>query len=263
MYMSGLFDRLSLGALFLATVVVVYLAVEGGYRLAKWRRQTRAETEKDAPVGAMAAATLGLVAFMLAFTFGLAASRFELRRQTILDEANAIGTTYLRAAMLPEPERSESRRLLREYVDVRLAGVTPEKVDEAAAESTRLHSRLWAQAVAAAEKDPRSIPTGLFIQSLNEVIDLHAKRVMVGLRNRIPVVIWLALYSMAILAMMALGYHEGLSSPRRSPAVLALVLTFSAVMLLIADLDRAHAGYLRVSQQALIDLRNTFEGKTP
>ena len=263
MYLSGPLDRLSLGTLFLAMVVVVSIAVEGGYRLAKWRRRQRAETERESSVGAMVAATLGLVAFLLAFTFGLAASRFDLRRQTILDEANAIGTTYLRAAMLPEPQRSESRRLLREYVDVRLAGVTPEKVDQATLESTRLHSRLWAQAVAAAEKDPRSIPTGLFIQSLNQVIDLHSKRVMVGLRNRIPGTIWAALSFVVILAMMALGYHEGLSSPRRSPAVLALVLTLSAVMLLIADLDRAHTGFLRVSQQALIDVRNTFEGTSP
>lgn len=259
---AGLLDRLPVWMLFVATSAVVFLSVEGGYRLGVFRRR-RAETEKESSVGAMVGATLGLLAFMLAFTFGLAATRFDTRRQIVVEEANAIGTTYLRAAFLPEPERSESRRLLHEYVDVRLRGVRAEQVQKAIAESTELHARLWAQAVAAAEKDSRSIPTGLFIQSLNEVIDLHAKRVMVGLRNRIPGTIWVALYFVAILAMVEIGYHEGLTSPRRSPAVLAVVLTFSATMYLIADLDRPQEGLLRVSQQAMIDLRNSMDKSGP
>src|SRR5262249_25146411 len=119
------------------------------------------------------------------------------------------------------------------------------------------------QATAAAEKDARSVPTGLFIQSLNEMIDVHAKRVMLGLRNRIPATIWGTLYFVAILAMGAIGYQEGLSSPRRSPAVLALVLTFSAVLFLIAALDRPLEGLLRVSQQAMIDLRDSVKGASP
>jgi hypothetical protein len=262
MYHVGVLDHLPLWGLLLATVAVVFLSVEGGYRLGKLRRQ-RSEPEKESTVGATVGATLGLLAFTLAFTFGLAAARFETRRQVLLEEANAIGTTNLRAAFLPEPQRSEARRLLREYVDVRLKGVQPDKVQQAVSESNALHSRLWAHAVAAAEKDPRSIPTGLFIQSLNEVIDLHAKRVMVGLRNRIPGAIWGALYFMAVLGMAEIGYHGGLTSPKRSPAVLALVLTFSAVMFLIADLDRPQEGLLRVSQQAMIDLRLSLKESIP
>lgn len=254
----GPLDRLPLWALFLGTIAIVALAVEGGYRLGLIRRR-RSETEKESVVGAMVAATLGLVAFMLAFTFGLAATRFDARRVTILDEANAIGTTYLRAAMLPEPERSESRSLLRHYVDVRLAAVQPGQLAAAVSESSALHTRLWSQAVAAANKDPRSVPTGLFIQSLNEVIDLHSKRMMVGLRNRVPGAIWVTLYFVAILAMAEVGYHEGLTSQRRSPAVAALVLTFSAVIFLIADLDRPSEGFLTIGQQTMVDLRNSMD----
>ncbi len=103
----------------------------------------------------------------------------------LLSEANAIGTTYLRAAMLPEPMRTDTRNLLREYVDVRLEAVQPGKLEQSLSRSEELHERLWSEAVAAAEKD-RSPITGLFIQSLNEVIDLHAKRVMAGLGSRIP-----------------------------------------------------------------------------
>jgi hypothetical protein len=259
---GGLLDRLPLWGLSLATIAVVFLSVEGGYRLGKLRRQ-QSEPEKESSVGAMVGATLGLVAFMLAFTFGLAAARFDLRRQVLLDESNAIGTSYLRAALLPEPQRSDARRLLREYVEVRLKGVQTGMVQQAASESTQLHARLWAEAVAAGEKDPRSVPTGLFIQSLNELFDLHSKRIMAALRNRVPGTIWATLYFVAILAMGQLGYHEGLTSPRRSPAVLALVLTFSAVMFLIADLDRPQEGLLRVSQQAMLDLRNSLQGTSP
>lgn len=261
MYVGPL-DRLPLWALFLATVAIVALAVEGGFRLGMIRRR-RPETEKESTVGAMVAATLGLLAFMLAFTFGLAASRFDTRRMTVLDEANAIGTTYLRAKMLPEPERSESRRLLRKYVDARLAAVQPGQLDAAISESSALQAKLWAHAVSAANKDPRSVPTGLFIESLNEVIDLHSKRVMVGLRNRVPTTIWVALYFVAILAMAEVGYHEGLTSPRRSPAAMVLVLTFSAVIFLIADLDRPLEGLLTVSQQTMVDLRNSIDATGP
>jgi hypothetical protein len=174
-----------------------------------------------------------------------------------VDDANAIGTTYLRAGLLAEPSRTEVRNLLREYVDVRLELVTPGKVEEAIHKSDELHGRLWSQAVAVGEKSPGSIVVGLFIGSLNEVIDLHVKRVNQGLRNRVPGTIWAALYFIAIVALGAMGYHAGLTGTRRSLAVFALVLTFTAVMVLIADLDRPLDGLLRVNPQAMIDLRNS------
>ena len=252
----GLLDAIPLWALLLITIVAVLLAVEAGYRLARHRQQ-KSEAEQDAPVGAMVGATLGLLAFMLAFTFSLAASRYDDRRRVVLAESNAIGTTYLRAAMLSEPMRTETRNLLRDYVDVRLEGLQTGKVDEVLSVSGELHSRLWSQAVAASEKDRTPI-TGLFIQSLNEVIDLHAERVMVGLRSRVPGAIWLTLYLLAVLAMTAMGYQEGLTSSRRSLAALALVFAFSVVLVLIVDLDRTGEGMLRVSQQSMIDLRNSM-----
>jgi hypothetical protein len=188
MYSHGPLDALPLWGLFMATLLLVLLSVEGGYRLGKYRR-SRSEEEKEAPVGAMAGATLGLLAFMLAFTFGLAAARFDTRRQLLLDEANAIGTTYLRAGMLPD-RRENIRALLRDYVDARLEAVRSGNVTEGIRRSEHLQGQLWAQAVALGENNPTSIVVGLFVQSLNEVIDLHAKRVTAGLRNRIPGVIW-------------------------------------------------------------------------
>ena len=96
--------------------------------------------------------------------------------QTVLEEANAIGTTYLRTRLLPEPQKSRLAKMLRDYVDVRAFAVQEGNIGEAIAESEKLQESMWQQAVAAADKDRGSIMTGLFVQSLNEMIDVHAKR---------------------------------------------------------------------------------------
>jgi hypothetical protein len=242
----------------LISTSLLWIAVEGGYRLGAWRL-ARMPGEKEQPVGAMVGSILGLLALVLGFTFSLAASRFDDRRQTILNEANAIGTTFLRARLLPEPHRAEVERLLREYVEVRVHGAKADKVEDAIARSEALHELLWSQAAAAAEKNPGSIMTGLFVQSLNEVIDLHAKRLLVGIRSRIPIVIWAMLFSLALVGMVAIGYQCGLSGTRRSPAMLGLVIAFTGVLFLIADLDRGQEGLLQVSQQAMIDLQRSMQ----
>ncbi len=211
----------------------------------------------------MVGALLGLLAFLLAFTFGMAATRFDARRQVLLDEVNAIGTTYLRARLLSEPHGTQVRSFLRDYVDVRLEGVQTGKVDHAIRRSQELQEQLWTQAVTVSAKNPGSYVVGLFVQSLNEVIDLHTKRVMLGLHNRIPGIIWLALYLVIILAMVSVGYQAGLAGTSRSLVTVGLALTFAVVMLLIADLDRPGEGLLRVSQQAMIDLRNQMQSHTP
>jgi hypothetical protein len=261
---DGPLDFLPLWGVFLGTLLLVLLCVEVGYRLGRYRRQRSAQ-EKEAPVGAMVAALLGLVAFMLAFTFGLAGARFDARRQVLLDEANAIGTTYLRAAMLPVPHRDRIRNTLREYVEVRLNALrSPEAdVQQGIQRSEELQSALWADAVSVADQNPNSIIVGLFVQSLNETIDLHSKRVTVGLRSRIPASIWLALYGIAALALVSMGYHGGLSGTSRSGAILAVAIALSVVMWLIADLDRPREGTLRVSQQAMIDLQKSMAETKP
>ena len=100
--------------------------------------------------------------------------------------------------------------------------------------------------------------TSLFVQSLNQVIDLHSSRMMAGLQSRVPAVIWIVLYLLGFLAMVLLGYQAGLGNSKRSLAVIALILGFSLVLVLIADLDRPGKGMLQVSQQAMIDLRRSM-----
>jgi hypothetical protein len=249
-------DTLPLWSLFLAIVMLVLAAIEGGYRLGSYRNRQPGR-EKDAPVGAMVGSTLGLLAFLLAFTFGMSASRFDTRKQLVLEEANAIGTTYLRTAMLPE-RRDEIRALLRSYVDARLDAVRSGRVTEEILRSEDVQGRLWSEATAIGLQHPDSIVVGLFVQSLNDVIDVHAKRVTAGLRNRIPGIIWAALLMIAALSMAVMGYHAGLVGTTRSLAIIVVAVTFSAVIVLIADLDRPQEGTLTVSQQALIDVQRSM-----
>src|SRR5262245_57557951 len=136
----GPLDFLPLWALCLATIAVGLLSVEAGYRLGRLRRR-RSESEEEASVRIMVVATLGLLAFTLAFTFGLASSRFDARRQFILDEANAIRTSHLRSAFLAEPQRSTVRGLLREYLEARLEATQPSEAQQAVVASQRLQAR--------------------------------------------------------------------------------------------------------------------------
>jgi hypothetical protein len=253
----GPLDFLPLWLIFVATVLTVLLAVEAGFQLGTYRRR-RSDQEKEAPVGAMVGATLGLLAFLLAFTFGLAASRFDARRLVVLDEANAIGTTYLRTSFLPEPGRAEIRKLLREYVDIRLEGVQSGKPESAITRSSEIHTALWQNAATTAEKASNAELAALFIDSLNSVIDLHSKRVLVALRSRVPIIIWAALYGVTVLAFAGIGYHVGLSGSRRSIAVLALAIAFSGVIFLIAALDRPQDSLIGVSQIVMEELRSSM-----
>ena len=157
---NALIDALPLWGLFIAILGVVLISVECGYRLGKFRLSRR-EQEKEAPVGTMVGATLGLLAFILAFTFGLASSRFDNRRQLLLDEANALGTTYLRAGMLPE-WGEEVRRLLRDYIGHRLDAVRSGDVTEGIRRSENIQHQVWTEAETVAQKNLNSIVVGLF-----------------------------------------------------------------------------------------------------
>jgi hypothetical protein len=206
---------------------------------------------------------LGLEAFMLAFTFGGAAAHFDARRQALLNETNAIRSAYLRADLLPEPHRAEIRNLLREYVDVRLEGIRPGKIEEAVARSEELHGELWRQAEASTKKATNPAFGVQFIQSLNEIIALHTRRVITGMEFRIPDIIWIVLYLITALAAASIGYHSGLSGRSRPLMVLAFILAFSAVIFLIEDLDRPGRGLLEVSQQAMVDLQKKMNARMP
>lgn len=254
-FLANVFDRLPLFAVFILTVAFVLLAIEIGMRLGAIGSRRPAGKGAET-VGSVVASTLGLLAFILAFTFSMTASRFDARKQLLLDEVNAIGTAYLRAGLLPQPYQTEERRLLREYVDVRASlARAPGTLAEAMARSEAIQDLMWSQVEQMTARNLTSVAQGLFIQSLNDVIDLHGKRVIVGLQHRIPGTIWLGLYGVAALAMVVVGYEFGQSRQRQLALSALLALAFSAVILLIADLDRAGAGSVQVSQQPVLDLQ--------
>ncbi len=159
--------------------IFMLLAMEIGYRSSR-RRQART-TEAITQANAVLAAMLGLLALLLAFTFSAALQRYEDRSQTVVAEANAIGTTYLRARLLPREMHDEVQALLRQYLDVRIQegrvdATEPELHESLLRQAKRMEEQLWSHAVRAAELDKSVVTSGLFIQSLNELIDTSATR---------------------------------------------------------------------------------------
>jgi len=252
-----IFSHLSLAQLCIATIAASTLALEIGYQLGA-RRRTRPDFEKDAPVSASVGATLGLLAFMLAMTFGVAMGQFDIRRQAFIDEIDAISTAYLRADLLPPDLRTKSKQALREYVATRLYAVDTGNLQAATIRSQELHNQLWSYVNAAKDQTSNQILLGLYIESLGEVMDVHTRRVIAALQLRIPTIIWIVLYSVACLGLTEMGYQTGITGSSRSPAFVGLVLSFAAVLYLIADLDRPREGAISVSQKAMRELQQTI-----
>jgi hypothetical protein len=254
------FDSVPIWAVLLATIGLVVLALEAGVRLGR-RRQLRAGGKSEVS-GAMVGATMALLAFMLAFTFNGAAGRHDARKGLVIEEANAIDKTWLRAGFLAEPYRTDIRGSLRDYVNVRVKAAAGEMdLGEATRRSEALQDRMWALAAEVGQKNAGSIPAGLFIQALNEVIDLHLKRVTVAIRNRVPPTIWATLYLLMAVGMVMMGTQIGLSGTRHIGMELALAVAFSVVLFVIADLDRPQEGLINISQQAMVELQTKLNAR--
>jgi hypothetical protein len=239
---NTLAPQIPLWGVLIGIFLLVLLSIFLGYRMGSYHRK-HSDGGGDAPIGSVVGATLGLLAFMLAFTFGITASRFDTRKQLLLDEVNAIGTAFLRTDFLVEPYRTDIKKFFRDYVDIRTQWIKdPEMLPELLAESEEIQGELWSRSVEAVAKTPNQEITSSFIESLNEVIDFHTKRVTVALMYRIPAVIWYALIFVTVLAMGAVGYQFGITGGRSVFISVLLALTFSAVIYLIADIDRSLGG---------------------
>jgi len=195
-----------------------------------------------------------LVSLLLGFTLTLAASRFAERRSLLVEEAISIGTTYLRASTLPQPYRDHSKQLLREYVDTRLeldnVGVDASRFNEAVSRAKRLQEDLWLDAVTVAQND-RTAVTGVYLNSLNETIDLHEKR-LAAFENRVPQPIWLLIISVSLIAVFTRG---STLTTRFWLTLVLLPITIAIVVSLIADLDSPSSGLIRLDQRALQRLK--------
>jgi hypothetical protein len=251
--------ELPLWAVFILTLLVTLLSVELGYRWADFR-QKRSQKEVEAPVGAMVGATLALLAFILGFSFSIAADAFHARKEAVVREANAIRSTYLLAKLLPEPHGTEIRKILGEYVHERLQWVGVEQVPAGRSGEVMLR-QLWEHTVAVGVQNPGNVD--VFLDSVNEVTRLRMERLNLRERSRIPLPYMITLLLLSILAHTAMGYHGGVAGTTRSPVLLVVATAFSLVLLLITDLDRPGEGFVNVSQQAMIDLRDSMTESKP
>ena len=240
---------------------LLLFADEAGYRLGR-RRQDSVTDLVRAQLGSIQGALFGLFALLLGFTFAMALSRFDRRYEMVVQEANAIGTAALRAHVLPPPQRTEMTGVFRRYVDVRVeagrgANLLTARRRALDAEAARLQGQLWRHAVAAAETDPRSVPVGLLLQSVNEAIDIKEERDAV-LANHVPESVLLLLFGFAILTSGVLGFGTGLAGGRALGMAAIFTVLVSVAMLVIVDLDRPGRGLVRVGQESMLTLQRSL-----
>ena len=256
--------NMGLLVLFTVTLAAFLVAIEIGFRFGL-RNQHQDNHATKAHIGALQAALLGLLALLLGFTFAMAVSRFETRKSVVLDESNAIGTAWLRAQLLPLPQRQDIRKLLKAYLVARIefhdAGINHAQFSAASATTSRLQNQIWTLAAAAAEQDPRSIPTGLFIQSLNEMIDLSETHRIV-LDNHVPDTVVYLLLVVSLGSLGFIAYGSGLSGHRRSCSTAIFALLVALVLVTILDMDRPRRGLIRVNQDSMLRLKEALDAQS-
>ena len=251
-------DSIPLAAMFAFMTLIVLLAIELGLWLGR-RSHMQVTTDSVRPVATLVGAVLGMMAFVIALTFGSATNRFDARKTALLDDVTAIQTAYLRANLLPEPHRTTIRSLLRDYVQVR-AGIVhaygqPGRLQLVQRRAHALQKSMWSHVEDMVAADGNTRLHAFFASALNDVFNLHTKRVVLGAHYRIPGFLWWALIFASCVAMVAVGFQFGIGGKRRIlTANLALAITFALVMVLAFDLDRAGEGLISVNQQPMIDL---------
>lgn len=251
-----LFDAWLLLLVVTAALVAAGLVGRAVGRLASSR------TSDATQLGTIQASVLGLLALLLGFTFSLASYRYDGRRLLAIDEANALGTTYMRAQTLPEPYRSNLSRMLSRYIDLRLG--TPQTINDPASsarvlrQTDRLQQEMWGQAAEVARKQPTPV-TAVFLTSLNESIDLFASR-KAEYYARVPATILWIMSPIAVLALALVGYGFGLSGQRGILLVLLVSVMIAGVIVMIVDLDQPQRGPTRISQETMLDLRSSLSG---
>jgi len=249
-------SSLELGLLIFGVVLgMTVLGVVAGRRL-----RDKADMLRE-PVGVVQAALLGLVALILAFGLTMAVGRYDSRRAAVVADANAIGTTYLRAQTLREPIRTRSLDLLERYTDtsIALSNTVPETAQARAqiTEGARLQRSLWRLAGEALAGSPQDSAPRLYVETLNEMIDQQTVRVS-ALNNRVPT---------AVLVIEIVGAAVGLGLLALYLAILArgvvtvvLAAAFVSILLLITfDLDRPTRGLVTVPDTPLVALRASME----
>jgi hypothetical protein len=242
------------GYVCIALFLTMLGAIEIGFRIG--RRHTLGERTLSV-LGVLQGALLGTVALLLGFTFSMASSRYDARRILMAEEANAIGTTYLRTTLASPDNGVEMRRLLRDYLGQRIAWLhargDPTKVAAASESLQKLQIGLWMRVRNEAAKDPQSEMTALLVESVNQTIDLESMQRAVRYA-RVPQSSLLLVVISSILTALTLGYGFGVAKERVIAGSLGFCALVSAIAFTIVDFDRPDRGLIRVSEAVLDSL---------
>ena len=251
--------RLSSPALILVLLVIIVGSSLAGLLVGRSRREHHHGLRESS--GVLQGALLGFMGLVLAFGLSLALGRYEDRRAAVVDDANTIGTTYLRAQTLSEPVRSRSLPLLVAYTDAELQLTDEVSGSELAqrtvARASGLQRELWALAGQAVREEPTATAPRLYEDSLNAMIDQQAVRVA-GLNNRVPTEVLLLELIGAAGAMFLVGLHVGLLGRSLTPLLLAAGLV-AFLLFVNFDLDRPTRGFIKVPDAPLAALRASMD----
>lgn len=268
MLVAHFFDLIPIWILLIATILVMVLFIEFGFRLGT-RAQAKAKKAQTSQVRAIMGAGLGLLAFMLAFTFSTAQSHFEVRVQSLAEEARIARNAFMQADLLVEPGRSQAKQWLKDYIEIRSGQlkVSNPEVKQQLAElirtSEKIQHDLWLLAVSNSGQQTQSEAdadeSSMFMSSVLALTDVHYTRLHSAVMNRIPLTIWMTLYLMAILSMIIMGFQAGLTGRRSPVATVTLAVAFSSVIILITDLDRPVMSFFDINKQLLVDLHEDME----
>jgi hypothetical protein len=235
---------------------------EIGRRLGLRRR--RRDPDGAAPGGgAIDAAVFALFGLLVAFTFSGAASRFEIRRQLIVEEANAIGTAWLRLDLLAPGDRTALRDAFRRYLDRRLEVYArlPDLAAayEALAESAKLQQEIWQSAVAASARPEGQRATVVLLPALNEMIDVTTKRTTAGQLHP-PKIIYVLLIGFALGCGLLAGYGSASAPSRDWTRAVAFAAVVAVTIHVIFDLEYPRLGLIRVdaADRLLLELRESM-----
>ena len=252
------------GLLGVGLLVLTVASVEAGYRVGLRRREQTDEPSRT-HIHLTETSTLALLALLLAFSFSSALQRYDTRSDQVVDEANAIGTLWLRTDLLPAPFRDEVRPLVRRYVDLQVdASRLATSEDEwrvKVAQIAAVQGTLWSYAARVADADPNFVRSGLFVQALNDTFDSFGRR-DAGLLRHVPESVLLLLFCVFLIAAAIVGFASGTAGHR--PPVVSLVMVAMIVLLVyvILDLDRPRRGLVEVPKQNLYDLQASIHQAT-
>jgi len=242
--------------IFIIPLLSVLIALYLGQRYGSYSIKKSPELQQSA-VGSVVGAVFGLLAFILAFTFQIAANHYDSRKSKLLEEVTNIRTTYLRAGLIDEPICSGTKKLLVEYVDQRVELTRDfSKLSQVLSRSQQILDTLWSYAELLAKRDRSSEVYSLYTSSINDLVDNYNQRVTVALEYRIPVAVFYVLYVILFFSMFVLGYQFGISGKGSFKINVLMAIIFAVVMFLITALDRPEMGLAKINQKPLFTLQN-------